>query len=135
VLAFKDDKRVSFHISKSPDIRFPVFNKTICATHGDKTGGSGGQGFAGPALPIMRGWHKVHAEQAKLGFHIDEVWTGHMHFPFVVPDYGTSNGSFTGYTEYGKQYRATPIAPMQYLKFYHVLHGCVDVRPIYLAAV
>lgn len=131
---FKSDKRVSFHISKSPDIRFPVFNKTICLTHGDKTGTGGGQGFAGPILPIIRGWHKVHAEQARLGFHVDEVWTGHYHTPFAVPGYGLSNGSFTGYTEYGKQYRSTPQPPLQYLTFWHPTHGCVDVRPIYLAA-
>jgi len=131
---FRTDKRVSFHISKSPDIRFPVFNKTICLTHGDKMGTGGGQGFAGPALPVLRGWHKVHAEQAKLGYRVDEVWTGHYHTPFSMPNYGLSNGSFTGYTEYGKQLRASPVAPMQYLTFWHTLHGCVDVRPIYLAA-
>jgi hypothetical protein len=134
VLELKNDKRVTFEISKSPDIRFPIFNKTVCVTHGDKMGTGGGLGFSGPSLPIMRGWHKVHLEQARLGFHVDEVWNGHHHYPFYVPNYGKSNGSFTGYTEYGKTLRATPTPPLQYLDFWHTIYGCVDSRPIYLAA-
>lgn len=133
VQEFKKDKRVAFHISKSPDIRFNVFDKRMLCSHGDKIGSRGGMGFVGPGATILRGWQKLLLEQTRLGYIVDMVFTGHHHWPFDVPFKGISNGSFTGTTEFGKQFRMEPIAPLQYLAFFHPKYGCVDVRHLYLA--
>lgn len=128
---FKRDRRVEFHITRSPDIRFPIFEKTNLLTHGDKIGSRGGMGFVGPGATILRGWQKVFMEQARLRQHVDMLWTGHFHWPIKTFN-GIGNGSFTGTTEYGKTFRGDPIAPMQYLTFWH-RRGLVDTREIYLA--
>lgn len=130
---FARDPRVIFHTSKSPDIRFPVFNKTIFMSHGDKIGSSGGMGFIGPGATILRGWQKLLMEQAQLGYHFDMIFTGHFHYPMALPTLGIGNGSFTGTTEFGKLFRFSPQPPLQFLAFFHELHGCIDIRPIYIA--
>lgn len=129
------DKRIIFRTTKSFDIRFNIFDKQLLCTHGDRIGSKGGAGFVGPAMPIIRGWQKVHAEQARLGFPIDLVLTGHFHYPLVIPDLGIGNGSFTGTSEFGKSFRMQPTPPTQILTFWHHKHGCVDVRPLFLETV
>jgi hypothetical protein len=131
-MEFRDDKRVTFQTSKSPDIRFPVFEKRLFMSHGDKMGSSGGMGFVGPGATILRGWQKLRMEQAQLGYHVDMILTGHLHYP-ITTLWGIGNGSFTGTTEYGKRFRMEPQPPMQYLTFFNPKHGRVDVREIYLA--
>jgi hypothetical protein len=56
---FKDDPRVEIFTTESPDIVFRVYDRTILATHGDKIGSRGGQGFIGPSATIARGAQKV----------------------------------------------------------------------------
>lgn len=128
---FASDKLVTFQTSMSPDVRFPIFDLRALVTHGDRIGARGGQGFVGPAATIMRGGQRVLMEQAALGHVVDTIFLGHFHYPMVLP-WIVCNGSFTGTTEYGKQGRMRPIAPMQHLLFY-ADRGFVDYRPIYLA--
>ena len=130
---FKQDTRVSFQTSRSPDIRFPIFEKRMLMSHGDKIGSRGGMGFVGPGATILRGWQKLRMEQARLGYMVDMIMTGHFHYPMDLPTLGIANGSFTGTTEFGKMFRMEPLPPLQYLSFFHHRHGCVDIRPIYLA--
>lgn len=129
---FKREPRVTFHTGHSPDIRFPIFERRLLMTHGDKIGSRGGAGFVGPGATILRGWQKMLMEQAALGYRMDMILTGHFHYPMSLP-IGIANGSFTGTTEFGKSLRFAPQPPMQYLSFFHSRHGCVDVRPIHLA--
>lgn len=129
---FDGDKRVSFHTSRSPDIRFPIFNTKMLMSHGDKIGSNGGMGFIGPGATILRGWKKLTMEQAALGYLADMILTGHFHYPMALLC-GIANGSFTGTSEFGKRFRMEPQPPMQYLSFFHHKHGCVDIRPLYLA--
>lgn len=129
---FKRDKRIDFQITKSPDIKFPIFDRTNLLTHGDKIGSRGGMGFVGPGATILRGWQKVYIEQARLRSRVDFLWTGHFHWPIETYN-GIGNGSFTGTTEYGKTFRGDPIPPMQYLTAWHAKHGLVDTRKIWLA--
>jgi hypothetical protein len=129
---FKNDKRVVFQTSKSPDIRFPIFDKRFLMSHGDKMGSGGGMGFVGPGAVLLRGWQKLRLEQSRLGYHVDVVMTGHVHYPMVTLN-NIGNGSFTGTSEFGKRFRMEPQPPMQYLTVHHHKHGMVDVRPIYLA--
>jgi hypothetical protein len=129
---FNTDKRVTFQTSRSFDVRFPIYNKTILLTHGDRMGSGGGQGFVGPAATILRGVQKVLMEQAALGFHVDRVDHGHFHYPMLL-DFVLSNGCMPGYSEFAKQFRMRPTPPQQSLLFHHPKRGMVDFKPIHLA--
>jgi hypothetical protein len=128
---FAKDKRVSFHVSESPDVLFPIYDRQILLTHGDRIGSRGGQGFVGPAATILRGAAKVIAEQAALGRHVDRVDMGHHHYPLIL-GHCICNGSFTGYGEYAKMNRMRPFKAQQLLSFHHEKHGVVDYKPIVL---
>jgi|GEM_PF-2409947 len=128
---FNTDKRVSFQTSKSFDVRFPIYDKQILLTHGDRMGSGGGQGFIGPMATIMRGVQKVIMEQAALGFHIDRVDHGHFHTP-GYQDFVLSNGCLPGYSEYAKSFRMRPSLPQQMLLYHHKKLGMVDLKPIVL---
>jgi len=128
---FNTDKRVSFQVSESYDVRFPIYGRNILVTHGDRIGTRGGQGFIGPAATILRGAQKVIAEQAALGNHVDEVHMGHHHYPLHL-DWVTCNGCLPGYSEYAKAFRMRPSPPTQYLMYHHHKLGVVDIKPIVL---
>lgn len=129
---FNNDSRVTFQTSKSFDVRFPIYEKQILLTHGDRMGSGGGQGFVGPMATIMRGVQKVFMEQAALGFHIDRVDHGHFHTP-GYQEWVLSNGCMPGYSEFAKQFRMRPSPPTQFLLYHHKKHGVVDIKPIVLA--
>ena len=130
---FKDDPRVEFHTTESPDIIFPVYDRMILATHGDKIGSRGGQGFIGPSATIARGAQKVIMEQQALGRRIDEVHLGHFH-TFSDQDFVISNGCLPGYSEYAKLNRLRPQPPLQVLAFYSPKWGRVCTKRIFLEA-
>ena len=130
---FKDDPRVEFHTTESPDIIFPVYDRMILATHGDKIGSRGGQGFIGPSATIARGAQKVIMEQQALGRRIDEVHLGHFH-TFTDQDFVISNGCLPGYSEYAKLNRLRPQPPLQVLAFYSPKWGRVCTKRIFLEA-
>jgi hypothetical protein len=131
---FKNDKRVTFQTTKSPDVYFPIYERRILMTHGDNIGSRGGQGMVGPAATIMRGAQKVIMEQAALGRVVDEVHMGHFH-QFMYMDWVLVNGCFPGYSEFAKNNRMRPGPPEQTLLFYHPKRGVVDLKRIYLGDV
>lgn len=128
---FHNDKRVTFQVSKSFDIRFPIYEQNILFTHGDRIGSRGGQGFIGPAATILRGAAKVIAEQAALGRRIDRVDMGHHHYPMHL-DWVTCNGCLPGYSQFAKSFRMRPTPPQQFLLMHHPRRGVVDIKPITL---
>lgn len=128
---FHRDKRVTFQVSKSFDVRFPIYELNILVTHGDRIGSRGGQGFIGPAATILRGAAKVIAEQAALGHHVHRVDMGHHHYPLIL-DWVICNGCLPGYSEFAKQFRMRPTPPQQYLLYHHPRRGVVDIKPITL---
>lgn len=128
---FRHDKRVTFQVSQSYDVRFPIYARQILLTHGDRIGSRGGQGMIGPMATILRGAQKVIMEQAALGFHVDEVHHGHFHTP-GFNDWVVSNGCYPGYSEFAKSFRMRPSPPMQQLLYYHPKRGVVDHKPIVL---
>lgn len=128
---FRTDKRVTFQVSQSFDVRFPIYKLNILVTHGDRIGSRGGQGFIGPAATILRGAQKVIMEQAALGFPVDRVDVGHYHTPFYM-DWCLSNGCMPGYSEYAKSFRMRPSPPTQMLLYHHPKRGVVDIKPIIL---
>lgn len=129
---FNKDDKVTIQTSKSPDVFFPIYNRNILLTHGDKIGSRGGQGFVGPAATIIRGAQKVILEQAAIGRHIDEVHNGHFH-TFMRLSWLWSNGCMPGYSEFAKMNRMRPEPPQQGMAFYHPTRGEVDMKRIDLS--
>lgn len=99
-----------------------MLGHTAFLTHGDKMGSGGGQGFAGPILPIVRGSKKVEAQQARAQRRPDIIMHGHYHHS-ANPGPVFSNGSFPGYTEYGNGLRASLELPMQWFFLVHEVWG------------
>lgn len=128
---FRNDKRVTFQLTKSPDILFPIFGFKGLATHGDNIGAGGGTGFIGPLATILKGVSKIMLEQTKLGRIIDHVYVGHFH-TFNQNRRFTSNGCFPGYSEFAKKFRMDPEPPIQSLQYWNAKRGVVDFKPIVL---
>jgi len=120
--AFAGDPRVTFQITVATDAVIPVLGRTAFLTHGDKMGTGGGQGFAGPMLPIVRGTKKVEAQQARAGRRPDIIMHGHYHHS-GNPGNVFSNGAFPGYSEYGNGLRAALEPPQQWLFLIHETWG------------
>jgi hypothetical protein len=120
--AFVNEPRVTFQITVSNDAIIPVLGYTAFLTHGDKMGTGGGQGFAGPLLPIVRGTKKVEAQQARAQRRPDIIMHGHYHHS-ANPGPVFSNGAFPGYSEYGNGLRASLELPQQWLFLIHETWG------------
>lgn len=119
---FKDDSKVVFQIGSSVDQLVPMVGFPFLQTHGDKMGTGGGQGFAGPMLPIVRGAKKVEHQQSRAGRTTYWIVHGHYHTS-GQPGNVFSNGSVPGYTEYGNGLRASLEAPQQWMWLVHELWG------------
>jgi hypothetical protein len=128
---FRADKRVTFYTPMSGDARFAVYGWWFLLTHGDRIGSSGGQGFIGPAATITRGMKKLVDYYTTLGQHVDWVLMGHFHTRLEL-EYGFSNGSLPGYSEFAKQFRMRPSPPEQWLFFVHPARGITTRWPIQL---
>jgi transposase-like protein len=109
-----DDVRISFDIAAGPDVTTLIYGRTIITTHGDKMGTGGGQGFAGPVLPIIRGANKVLMQYGSTGARPDLILMGHFHTSAAPPGI-LANGSVPGYSEYGAAIRAKFDTPRQWL--------------------
>lgn len=109
-----DDERVSFDIAAGSDALTIVYRRPVLTTHGDKIGTGGGQGFAGPVLPIIRGANKVSLQYGSTGVRPDLILMGHFHTSAAPPGI-LANGSVPGYSEYGAAIRAKFDTPKQWL--------------------
>lgn len=128
---FADDARVTINIASGPDILFPLFGWSILQTHGDSMGTGGGQGFAGPELPIVRGGKKVKLAGFASGERYDVILSAHYH---TSSNPGTllANGSMVGYSEYSQRIRGVPEPPMQWLALIHEKWGLRERVPVVL---
>lgn len=128
---FIDDARVTFQMSAAKDQVTPIFGRNVLSTHGDKMGTGGGQGFAGPFLPIVRGTKKIQAQYASMGLKLDLILHGHYHTS-GNPGNVLSNGSVPGYSEYGDDLRVVLEPPQQNLFLMHSRWGLRERMPIQL---
>ena len=128
---FQNDPRVTFQMSAAKDQVTPIFGRNVLSTHGDKMGTGGGQGFAGPFLPIVRGAKKVMAQYASKGTNIDLMLHGHYHTS-GNPGNILSNGSVPGYSEYGDDLRFVIEPPQQNLFLMHSRWGLRERMPVQL---
>lgn len=125
------DPRVTWQVDGNTDQIIPVLGRTVFLTHGDKIGTGGGQGFAGPMLPIIRGAQKVRAQQASIGREPDYILVGHYHTS-GNPGRVLANGSVPGYSEYGNGLRAAVEPPQQWLAMIDSVWGMRERLPVQL---
>jgi len=110
----RGDDRITFDVADGPDLMAVIYGWRILLTHGDKIGTGGGQGFAGPVLPIIRGVKKVQAAYSLADQSPDLVLMGHYHTSAAPPGI-LANGSVVGFSEYGMQIRGGNETPRQWL--------------------
>lgn len=113
-----DDERIDWNISAGTDVLVPVLGWNVLVTHGDKMGTGGGQGFAGPFLPIVRGQKKIEIQQFRARRSFDLLLSGHYHVS-GQPGPHLTNGSVPGYTEFGHAIRAAVEPPQQWAFVLH----------------
>ena len=132
---FAHDDRVTFQFGKSKDQITPVFGRTVLSTHFDKIGTRGGQGFAGPMLPILRGTKKILEQQGSLDRRPDLIQGGHYHStgnPYLGPLPILANGSIVGVSEYADDLRVAVEPPQQWLYLLHDRWWLRERQPVIL---
>lgn len=129
--SFASDERVTVNVSAGADLLFPIFGWPVLQTHGDSMGTGGGQGFAGPELPIVRGGKKIKLAGFATGEQYAVILTAHYH---TSSNPGTilANGSIIGFNEYAVRIRAQPEPPMQWLALIHEKWGLRERVPVVL---
>lgn len=127
VVKLNGTKDVQFFYPQSGDALFSVYHLNFVATHGDRIGSKGGQGFMGPIATILRGIHKVRAYYAAQGKIIHYVLTGHLHTTSETPR-GFSNGSLIGASEYSRDLKADPEPSSQNMIVVHSEQGVIDFQ-------
>jgi transposase-like protein len=110
----RDETRVTWSIATGIDVTVPLYGRNILVTHGDRIGTGGGQGFAGPVLPIIRGGNKVRLQAHSAGRAVDLILMGHYHTSAAPPGI-LCNGSVVGLSEYGAGLRSAIEPPRQWL--------------------
>ncbi|RBP03784.1 hypothetical protein DFR50_14232 [Roseiarcus fermentans] len=128
---FAGDRRVTVVVSPSRDAIYEILGWRVLQTHGDE-GGGGGQGFAGPVLPIVRKNRMMEFVSAQTRDFFDIVLTGHYHLSTNPTRKHFGNGSVVGYSEFARQIRAEPEPPMQWLLLVTERWGVRERLPIVL---
>lgn len=128
---FAGDDRITVNTASGADIVFPLFGWSVLQTHGDSMGTGGGQGFAGPELPIVRGGKKIKLSGFATGERYDIILTAHYHTS-SNPGSVLANGSLIGFNEWAVRIRAVPEPPMQWLALIHEKWGLRERVPVVL---
>ena len=118
---FARDKRITVNVSPARDAVYDVLGWKVLQTHGDQ-GGGGGQGFAGPGLPILRKGKSVEYMAAQSRVFYDLILTGHYHSSFNLGK-NLANGSVIGWGEFAQSIRASPEPAQQWLALLHEKWG------------
>lgn len=130
---FKSDKKVRFYTPKSGEAYFELYGYNFLATHGDRIGSRGGQGFIGCSATIARGQHKTRQAYAQIGKPIDWLLIGHFHTPMLL-EHTIANGTTVGYSQYARDLRLEPSYPSQTLFFVDDKYGVNDISRIYVSS-
>ena len=128
---FIDNKNISFYTPKSGEAYFELCGFNFLATHGDRIGSRGGQGFIGCSATIARGQHKTRQAYAQIGKPIDWMLIGHFHTPMLL-EHTIANGTTVGYSQYARDLRLEPSYPSQTLFYVDGTYGVTDVSRIYV---
>jgi hypothetical protein len=114
---FDHDDRVTVAVSPARDATYDIFGWHVLQTHND-AGGGGGQGFAGPMLPILRKGKSIEWMAAQSRTFYDVILTGHYHTSGNLGKI-LANGSVVGYGEFAQSIRASPEPAQQWLALIH----------------
>lgn len=127
----EDDKNIAFYTPKSGEAYFELCGCNFLATHGDRIGSRGGQGFIGCSATIARGQHKTRQAYAQIGKPIDWMLIGHFHTPMLL-EHTIANGTTVGYSQYARDLRLEPALPSQTLFYVDETYGVTDLSRIYV---
>lgn len=119
--------RLTFYTPASPDALFSVFGWRFLATHGDKIGSRGGQGFIGPAATAARGFKRITQDYSTRSIPLDLILIGHFHTPLQLEE-GFVNGSLIGWGEYSRDGRFRPAPARQLFLTVHPRRLLAQVR-------
>ena len=127
----KNDRNITFYTPKSGEAYFEVCGYNFLATHGDRIGSRGGQGFIGCSATIARGQHKTRQAYAQIGKPIDWLLIGHFHTPMLL-EHTIANGTTVGYSQYARDLKLEPSYPSQTLFYVDDVYGVTEVSRIYV---
>lgn len=125
---FRNNKHVTFYIPTSPDAYYPVYDTRYCLTHGNQF--RGGNGWAGPLMPVMKGDSKKKERQNKLKRPYDVLVCGHFHSQRWLSR-AIMSGSLIGYNEYASANNLEFEVPRQAFWLTDPEHGVTMTAPIH----
>lgn len=129
-MQLKDDERVSWDISASPDVLFDVQGTRHCLTHGDQF--RGGTGISGPMTPWALGDHRKRKKFQAIGTPYDVLVFGHWHTLTLGVNGMIVNGALKGYDEYAYVSNFPFEIPQQALWFAQPGHGVTGRWPVHV---
>lgn len=124
----RNDPRITFSISQSPENRINVYGTEFLISHGDSTRGGGGIGGIFP--PIMRWVHKKQSSYSSQRRPFDYALMGHWH-QLVYGQNFIINGSLKGYDEYARGFAFSFERPQQALFLVTPENGITTRTSIY----
>lgn len=125
--SLRGEPGLTFHVPMSPDALFSVYGWRLLATHGDRIGSRGGQGFVGVAATAARGFKKVMQDYASRSIPLDLILIGHFHTALQLEE-GFVNGSLVGFSEYSRDGRFRPAPARQLFLSIHPRRLIAQVR-------
>jgi predicted phosphodiesterase len=124
----RDDPRVEFSISVSPEQRFDVYDTRFLLTHGDAFRSQGGVGGLYPAL--LKYLLRKHQAYSALRNDFDYALMGHWHQLLWGQDF-VVNGSLKGWDEYARHLGFAPEPARQALFIVTPERGITHQLPVY----
>ena len=125
----RDDRRISWHISRSADCDYRIYGTRYRLTHGDQF--RGGSGIAGLLSPLMIGDARKRSRAQQAGRTYDYLMMGHWHqlamFRNIIV-----NGSLKGYDEYAYHANFQFEEPRQWFWLTHPQHGLTITAPVHV---
>ncbi len=126
--ALRDDKRITFTISTSPTLVYPIYTTTFAQWHGDQFRSAGGVGGIFPSL--LKYLHRVDSMYAAHGQRLDVHLFGHHH-QYLTGRNWIGNGSLKGYDGYAKSMGFGFEPPQQALAIVTPERGIVQQMPVH----
>lgn len=106
----KGDKRFTWNIAESLDVRATQYKTRFLLQHGDDF--KGGDQIAGAVRPVMMGDYRTLIMEVTDGEPYDMLLVGHFHQYTTLPR-AIINGSLVGYDEWVKRKKFRPEPPKQ----------------------
>lgn len=109
---YRDEPRVTIHISESAEMKFDIYGTRFHAEHGDNLSAGSSANHGALYNKVYQATQKRRTRDAALGEYFDHALYGHMHT--LTDGLGFSiNGSLPGYGEYPFHFAMGPQVPLQ----------------------